>query len=391
MPDTFVETTSTSWIARIVQSIAGVAFGIVFIFGSIFFLFWNEGRAIQTERSLTEGGKVVIDVGPDSIDPANDGKLIHVSGNAAATAPLADPDFGIATVALHLVRIAEMYQWQEDKEEETRKSLGGSEETVTTYSYKKAWSQDGIDSSSFRHPQDHINPTKRYNGMGVMAADATLGAFRLDAAVLTLLPADAAVRVDAKAADKIKARVANAQVIDGKIYIGADPDHPAIGDYRISFVTAPAGPVSVMGRQAGSAFAAYQTKAGDRLLMAVPGTQPASDMFKEAEQENRILTWVIRFAGLFAIWLGAFMVLRPLVVVADVVPVIGSILGAGAGLVALAFAVVAGPAVMAIAWLWYRPLVSLVVLAVGVAAGIGLHRLAARRSAAHAPAPAPAT
>ncbi len=391
MPDTFVETTSTSWIARIVQSIAGVAFGTVFIFGSIFFLFWNEGRAIQTERSLTEGGKVVIDVGPDSIDPANDGKLIHVSGNAAATAPLADPDFGIATVALHLVRIAEMYQWQEDKEEETRKSLGGSEETVTTYSYKKAWSQDGIDSSSFRHPQDHINPTKRYNGMGVMAADATLGAFRLDAAVLTLLPADAAVRVDAKAADKIKATVANAQVIDGKIYIGADPDHPAIGDYRISFVTAPAGPVSVMGRQAGSAFAAYQTKAGDRLLMAVPGTQPASDMFKEAEQENRILTWVIRFAGLFAIWLGAFMVLRPLVVVADVVPVIGSILGAGAGLVALAFAVVAGPAVMAIAWLWYRPLVSLVVLAVGVAAGIGLHRLAARRSAAHAPAPAPAT
>lgn len=391
MPDTFVETTSTSWIARIVQSIAGVAFGTVFIFGSIFFLFWNEGRAIQTERSLTEGGKVVIDVGPNSIDPANDGKLIHVSGNAAATAPLADPDFGIATVALHLVRIAEMYQWQEDKEEETRKSLGGSEETVTTYSYKKAWSQDGIDSSSFRHPQDHINPTKRYNGMGVMAADATLGAFRLDAAVLTLLPADAAVRVDAKAADKIKATVANAQVIDGKIYIGADPDHPAIGDYRISFVTAPAGPVSVMGRQAGSAFAAYQTKAGDRLLMAVPGTQPASDMFKEAEQENRILTWVIRFAGLFAIWLGAFMVLRPLVVVADVVPVIGSILGAGAGLVALAFAVVAGPAVMAIAWLWYRPLVSLVVLAVGVAAGIGLHRLAARRSAAHAPAPAPAT
>lgn len=391
MPDTFVETTSTSWIARIVQSIAGVAFGTVFIFGSIFFLFWNEGRAIQTERSLTEGGKVVIDIGPDSIDPANDGKLIHVSGNAAATAPLADPDFGIATVALHLVRIAEMYQWQEDKEEETRKSLGGSEETVTTYSYKKAWSQDGINSSSFRHPQDHINPTKRYNGMGVMAADATLGAFRLDAAVLTLLPADAAVRVDAKAADKIKATVANAQVIDGKIYIGADPDHPAIGDYRISFVTAPAGPVSVMGRQAGSAFAAYQTKAGDRLLMAVPGTQPASDMFKEAEQENRILTWVIRFAGLFAIWLGAFMVLRPLVVVADVVPVIGSILGAGAGLVALAFAVVAGPAVMAIAWLWYRPLVSLVVLAVGVAAGIGLHRLAARRSAAHAPAPAPAT
>ncbi len=81
-------------------------------------------------------------------------------------------------------------------------------------------------------------------------------------------------------------------------------------------------------------------------------------------------------------WLGAFLVLRPLVVVADVVPLIGNVLGAGAALVALAFTVVLAPVVMAIAWLWYRPLVSLAVLAVGLAAGVGLHRLAGRRSAA---------
>ncbi len=39
-------------------------------------------------------------------------------------------------------------------------------------------------------------------------------------------------------------------------------------------------------------------------------------------------------------WLGAFFVLRPLVVVADVVPLIGSVLAAGAGLVALAFTMI---------------------------------------------------
>ena len=141
----------------------------------------------------------------------------------------------------------------------------------------------------------------------------------------------------------------------------------------------PVGPLSVIGQQAGSGFAQYQAKAGSRLLMAEPGTQSAAAMFKEAEDENRLITWLVRLAGMVAMWLGAVLILRPLVVVADVVPFIGSILGAGAALVALAFTVVVGPVVIAVAWLWYRPLVSVVVLAIGVAAGVGLHRLAARR------------
>ena len=58
-------------------------------------------------------------------------------------------------------------------------------------------------------------------------------------------------------------------------------------------------------------------------------------------------------------WLGTFLVLRPLVVVADVVPLIGSLIGAGAGLVALAFTMVVAGLVIALAWFWYRPLVGL--------------------------------
>ena len=60
MPDSFVETSSTSWLSRIVGSITGALFDIIFIIGSIILLFWNEGRAVQTARSLSEGGKVVV-------------------------------------------------------------------------------------------------------------------------------------------------------------------------------------------------------------------------------------------------------------------------------------------------------------------------------------------
>ena len=147
--------------------------------------------------------------------------------------------------------------------------------------------------------------------------------------------------------------------------------------------------MSAVGRQSGSGIAPYQTRAGDSLLLAVPGERSATEMFKQAERDNMILTWIIRFGGVLAMWLGAFLVLRPLVVVADVVPLIGSVIGAGAGLVALAFTMVVGGVVIAMAWFWYRPLVGIAVLAAGVVAGILAHRLAASRSAAR-PSPAPA-
>jgi hypothetical protein len=388
MPDSFVETTSTSWLSRIVGSITGVLFGIVFVIGAIILLFWNEGRAVQTARSLSEGGKVVVDAAPSPVDPGNEGKLIHLSGDAKAGAPIMDGTFSVSAAALHLVRAAEMYQWEEDKHQETHKSIGGSEQTVTTYTYKKVWSDRTIDSQTFRHSDGHSNPQKQYGRLDLTAAESTLGAFKLNRAVLELLPASAALQLDPQAADPIKSRIANAQIADGKIYIGTNPDSPQIGDYRISYTYAPVGPVSVIGRQSGAGIESYQTRAGDRLLLAVPGDRPAVEMFKQAERDNMILTWVLRLVGVVAMWLGVYLVLRPLVVVADVVPLIGSVIGAGAGVMALACTMVVAGFVIALAWFYYRPLVGVAVLAVGLVAGIGLHRLAGRRRAAPAGAPA---
>ncbi len=382
MSDSFTELTSTSWLSRIWQSITGVLFGLLFIAGAVILLFWNEGRAIQTARSLAEGGKVVTDVAPDAVDSANEGRLVHVSGDATATAPLADSEFSVSVVGLRLVRTAEMYQWEEKKQEETSRSFGGAEQTKTTYTYNKVWSDHAIDSQNFRQRDDHTNPAKQYSRFATTATDARLGAFRLDAPVLTLLPTSRVLRVDEQTASALRSRIANARVVDGKIYLGTDPAVPQIGDYRISYELAPAGPVSIVGRQAGASIAQYQTKAGDRLLMAVPGEESATEMFKEAERENRTLAWVLRGVGIAALWLGAFLIVRPLVVVADVVPLIGDIIGAGAGLVALGFAIGAGSVVIAIAWLWYRPVVSVVALVIGGVAAFLLHRMAARRSAA---------
>ena len=140
MSDSFTEVTTKSWGSRIGESIKGVLFGLVLVVGSCIFLFWNEGRAVQTERSLTEGASLVVPVDPSRVDPANDGKLVHLSGDLKPGAPLTDPDFTVSATALRLARTVEMYQWKEESKSETRKNVGGSEETVTTYEYVRTWS-----------------------------------------------------------------------------------------------------------------------------------------------------------------------------------------------------------------------------------------------------------
>jgi hypothetical protein len=147
----------------------------------------------------------------------------------------------------------------------------------------------------------------------------------------------------------------------------------------------PNGPASFIGQQSGADFTEYQTKAGDRLLMARSGTMSAADMFKAAEDENRILTWIVRLVGVVVMFIGLTLILRPLVVVADVVPFVGNILGAGAALVAAVVTAVVAPLVIAIAWLWYRPLVSIVAIVIGLGVAFGLRALAKRKSAARVP------
>ena len=284
--DSFTETTTKSWGSRIGESIKGVLFGLLFTIGSCVLLFWNEGRAVQTEKSLAEGRGLVVSADAARVDPANEGKLVHVNGEVKAGVTLRDAEFNVTANALRLVRTVEMYQWKEDSKSETRKTLGGGEETTTTYSYHLVWEDHRIDSSQFKRRDGHENPQMRYQRVASTARDATLGAYRPGAPVLSQLPASQELPVDPALAAALSGKVAGpVQVTDGKLYLGANPEEPKPGDLRVTFRTVPNGPASIIGEQSGTDFAEYQTKAGDRLLMARSGTMSAAGMFKDAQDE----------------------------------------------------------------------------------------------------------
>ena len=174
------EVISESWSSRILGSIKSVAFGFLLAGGSLPLLWCNEGRAVRTARGLEEGRGAVIAVGSDSVDPANEGRLVHLSGHADTGERLRDGDFGVSATAIQLARTTEMYQWKETEKSERRQKLGGSSETVRTYTYTPVWSKDEIDSDLFH---DEMTTAKNpgplpFPSTTFYAENVSLGAFR---------------------------------------------------------------------------------------------------------------------------------------------------------------------------------------------------------------------
>jgi len=385
--DQVVETTETSWLGRLGQAFVGIIIGVVLIIGAGVLLFWNEGRAVTTARSLTEGAGVVQSVAADKVDPVNDGKLVHVSGSLTAGGAAADQEFGMKSSGVRLERHVEMFQWTEDSESETTKKLGGGESTRTVYKYKRDWSEKHVDSSRFHERNGHSNPQMRWTSRQSIAPQVKLGAFSVPNTLLDSFGSGQALPAPDSEAQTLQDKINKpVQIADGAIFVGKDPGEPVVGDYKISFMEVPLQEASIVARQAGAGFERYQTKAGRAIALITPGLVPAADMFKEAQDDNRIMTWLVRLGGCVLMFFGFILILRPLSVVADVIPILGDIVGAGAGLVAFVCTVAIAPVIIAIAWFAYRPIVGIAVLVVGAAIAFGFHTLSRQKAAAKAAA-----
>jgi uncharacterized membrane protein len=113
----------------------------------------------------------------------------------------------------------------------------------------------------------------------------------------------------------------------------------------------------------------------------------AAQMFSEAERNNTVITWLLRVAGYLLMAFGGFAVLRPLAVTASVIPFLGTLARTGLGLVAAAVAAPFAFLTIAIAWIVYRPLLGILLLAGAAAAFLLVKLLAGRSSRAAAPVP----
>jgi tetratricopeptide (TPR) repeat protein len=79
----------------------------------------------------------------------------------------------------------------------------------------------------------------------------------------------------------------------------------------------------------------------------------------------------LRLGGALLMGIGFLLILGPLATVAEVIPLLGSIVGLGAGIAAAILAAGLSLTLIAMAWIWYRPLLGAALLA-GVSALAGV-------------------
>ncbi|MBV2186559.1 MAG: TMEM43 family protein [Rhizobium sp.] len=387
----FTETTRTSWLARLKNALIGVLIGTVLVVAAIWALVWNEGRSIKAYRALTEGAGLVISVSADEIAPSNEGKLVHISGTVTPDGIPADPEFGIsADGAVAIRREVEMYQWVEKSESRSETKLGGSEETVTTYTYTKEWKSGREDSGDFRQPDGHENPDLPVGNQSFAVDSAKVGAFAVTGENIAGLGQETDLRLTEDDADRA------GQVLSGTIhldragfYVGPNPSQPRVGDLRIRYSREDLSEASFVAAQSGGWLKPFTASNGREIFLSASGKVAAAEMFDAAQAENTMVMWLIRIGGLIGLFVGFSLFFSILGVIADVVPIAGSLVRFGTGMIALVLTVLVGPLVIAIGWFAYRPLLSLGLLLVGGLVAFAVVWLR-RRSAGRAnPAAAP--
>ncbi|CEK09348.1 TMEM43 family protein [Legionella hackeliae] len=351
------EIVTKSWGSRIKDAFIGILGGIVLIIGAIVLAFWNERHGLHTAESLVEAQRSLISVPNSPIDPKNNLHVVYLSGLATTKDILTDPALGVSQNAIGLHRKVEMYQWKQNQETKTESQLGGSEKQVTTYSYKKVWTTRLLDSSGYKDQAGHENPAAMpIESKQWYAEKVTIGDF--------LLPFDLVTQIsDTQSVDLEKVNTASLQnkinkpvrYINNQLYGGKDYQNPEIGDIRVSLIATLPQTVSVIGQQTGNTLQAYMAKAGQPVLLLVSGQQSPEQMIQDALTENRLITWLLRGVTLLMLVVGFSLLLKPIVVLADVIPILGSIAGFGTGLIAFICGFVLWTLVTALAWFAIRP------------------------------------
>ncbi len=321
MSDVYTEVKKTGWGQNIAKSIIGVLVGAIMFIVSFVVLWNSEGRV---NLGTVAEKAVVLD--RESLKSSAEGELVAVTGPITTTELLGDPDYLKPGKYIMLDRVVEMYAWIEETETETKKKTGGGTEEKTTYRYKKTWTSNPQESSEFKIPEGHENPSMSVKSKTFYVDDAKIGTYSFDLRTATLPGSD-----NIELNRNIAIAHWDAKLI-GTDYIfkGSGPyEDPRVGDLRISFKAVHAGiKVTLFGKLKGREIIAYYHKGKTRLYRAFAGTK--DEAIVQLKTEHKVTGWILRIVGFLLMWIGLSLVFGPLSAILDVLPFLGSV---GRGLI----------------------------------------------------------
>ena len=420
----YQEQKTTGYGTRVGNSFKAIGSGLIMFCIGTALLWWNEGRTVKTEKMLDEvGGNYVEMENPNKKDASLDGELICGTALATTEDSLSDAQFGVGAKAIALHRKVEYYQWVESEEEKSEDKLGGKEVTTTTYTYSKKWVSTPVESSEFKDPayQNKNTVLTTVEESDQYAENVCFGAYKLNETLIHRIsssegldlaisedllkdldknaqvayerfygtkkaaskaveqPAETTVLSDsAKAvADSLKA--VNDSIIKNAVnkkdfeyvhqagnvlYFGRVPGSPEVGDVRVTFEKVVPAKVTVMAVVDGDSFKPYKAENGKRFQTLVMGKRSGDDIIEADKEANNMWLWLLRGVGILLVIGGLKGIFGFLETILKVVPFIANIFGWGVGVVCTIIGVAWSLIVIAIAWLFYRPILGITLLVI---------------------------
>lgn len=322
MADQYKVTSVTGFGTKIVDSIKGIGFGFLLFIASFGVLFWNEGRV-----DLSQVAKSAITIDSSKAAPAEaEGKLIGTTGKITSTETLGDDLYLVPAKYLAVNRSVEMYAWQETSSSNSSSNTGGSSTTTTTYDYKKTWTTVPSDSSNFKIPDGHANPTKALADASKKVGSAKIGNYDLDMANITLPAYTAVVVNDVNIKVKDSAKISGNYVfVPGNGSTGSI-DQPQLGDMRITYTVLKQDmDATVLGKLNGSKIEPYVDTSKDASLYRMFTGGNVDAAIGQLSGEHKTMTWILRAVGFLMMWIGLSALFGPISTLLDVLPFFGSL------------------------------------------------------------------
>ena len=437
----YQEVTTTGYGTRVGNSFKAIGSGfLMFVLGTAL-LWWNEGRAVKTEKMLDEAGNAYVEMeNPNKKDASLEGELICGTAMATTEDSLVDTQFGIGAKAISICRNVEYYQWVEHSQTKREDKLGGKEVTTTTYTYTKEWVSSPIESSDFHDPayQNKNSVLTTIDESEQWAENVKWGAYTLSESLFhrissreaidlaiaedllkqfdkstqaayerahglvntainkisqpaqpvqqpaqvaipdsikALLPDSVRAKLDSIQAvtDSLNKQMANAEnkmdlqyvhQASNVLYFGRVPGSPEVGDVRVTFEKVVPAKVTIMAVVDGDSFKPYKAKNGKRFQTLVMGKKSGDEIIEGEKEANNMILWALRILGIMIIIGGLKGIFGFLETILKVVPFIAGIFGWGVGIVCTVVGIVWSLIVIALAWLFYRPVLAICLLAI---------------------------
>ena len=420
----YTEKTTTGYGTRVGNSIKATLMGFVIIIGATILLWWNEGRAVKTADMLEEAQEACVEMpNPDKIDKSLDGELVCGTAMANTDETLTDKDFGISENAISLTRKVEYFQWVEHSESKSEDKLGGKQETTTTYTYSQEWVSSPVKSGDFKDPayqgKNYVWTT--IEDQDLWAEKVTFGAYVLSESLIHSISSREAIELNvneqvlqslnqsiansyasikglpanvtttnaavapsvpavadstAAVADSVKTVIPDSISQNNKvdleyvhqagnmIYYGRSMNAPEIGDVRITFEKVVPAKVTVVAVADGNTFKPFTAKNKKKFQTLRMGKKSIDEIFEEENESNTMWTWVLRIVGILLVISGFKSLFSFLETLLKVVPFLSSIFAFGVGIICTIVGLVYSLIVIALAWIFYRPVLGIILLVI---------------------------